>query len=230
MLLNRDVLVVEDDDANRYLCETLLLKEGYQVQAVTNIADACTSLKARTYDLVILDLNLPDGDGLTLARQYCHPDSLPFLIMTTRGAAQERYLGFEAGATDYLIKPFHPGELIYRVQHLMRKSGKQEVQDRLQFGDWTLDIVERTLADQAGNPVNLTRGEFDLLAALASSRGRVLGRDSLLEAITGDTSNGHPRTVDVLISRLRKKIESDPGQPRHILTVPGLGYRLENLS
>jgi len=218
-----EILVVEDDDVNRYLCETLLRKEGYEVTSVASFQDARIALEKRNYPLVILDLNLPDGDGLGLARSFSNELSRKFLIMTARDAAQERYLGFEAGAADYLIKPFHPGELLHRVRNLLPETKKQ---DHLVFGEWTINLSSRTLVDQGGNAVSLTRGEFDLLATLAASGGRVISRDTLLEEISRDAVNASTRTVDVLVSRIRKKIEPNPASPRYVLTVPSLGYRL----
>lgn len=221
----KQILIVEDDDATRYLCEAVLLKEGYQVTLAATVAEAQTALSDTRFSLVALDLNLPDGKGMDLIQSV---SSVPFLIMTISCNPQERFRGFEAGAGDYLVKPFHPGELIHRVNNLLLNHTKA-VRDCLQFGEWILNMADLTLV-KADDAVELTRGEFDLLAALVGAKGRVLSRDFLLDVISGKTGDGHPRTVDVLISRLRKKVESNPHQPRYILTVSGIGYRMAAVS
>ena len=215
------ILIVEDDEATQYICEFALQNEGYQVTLAANIAEARTALAQRHFNLILLDLNLPDGKGMSLIRHF---SSQPFLIMTVSATPQERYQGFEAGARDYLIKPFHPGELLHRINNLLVKEPSQ-CENSIQFGEWILDLAARTLS-QAGDVVELTRGEFALLAALAVAKGRILSRVALLESIARESGEGHPRTVDVLISRLRKKIENEPRQPSYILTAPGFGYRL----
>lgn len=228
-----NVLVVEDESAICYLCETVLRKQGFQTTTVTTIQAAGEALKKTAFDLLIIDLNLPDGDGLQLVHTASAARTSPILIMTGRNSPEQRFEGFEAGATDYLIKPFHPGELLHRVQSLLTltinarvlwNEGKQ-IQTRL--GSWTLNRNASTLIMDTGAVVELTPGEFDLLERLFISQGRAVSRDSLLEAVTRGESEGHPRTVDVLISRLRKKLEPSPGNPRHIITVPRRGYRLE---
>lgn len=202
------ILIIEDDDATRYLCEVVLLKEGYQVTLAANIAEAQVALSTTRFSLIALDLNLPDGKGVDLIRDF---DAVPFLIMTARSKPEDRFQGFEAGARDYLVKPFHPGELIYRVNNLLLNNAKP-IEDSLKFGEWILNLADLTLI-KSGDFVELTRGEFDLLTALVRAKGRVLSRDFLLDVIKGKTGDGHPRTVDVLISRLRKKIETDPHRP-----------------
>jgi len=215
------ILIVEDDEATQYICEFTLHNEGYQVTLAANIAEARTALAKKNFNLVLLDLNLPDGKGMSLVRDF---SSQSFLIMTVNATPQERYQGFKAGARDYLIKPFHPGELVHRIKNLLVNKPDQS-ENNLQFGKCILNLATHTFT-QAGYVVELTRGEFALLAALAGAKGRIISRDTLLESIARESGDGHPRTVDVLISRLRKKIENEPRQPSYILTAPGLGYRL----
>jgi len=224
MSTDTEILVVEDDDTIRFLCETLLQKESYRVNVAKTVAEARIMLEKTRYDLIILDLNLPDGDGLDLTRRSSPTHPLPpFIIMSARDTALDRYLGFEAGATDYLIKPFHPGELIYRVRNLLPKTNSLP-KSLLPLGANQLDLDRQILFDQAGTPIKLTRGEFNMLATLVRANGRPVNRDSLLDSIVQE-GDGNPKTVDVLISRLRKKIEPDPRRPCHIYTVPGMGYR-----
>lgn len=222
------ILVVEDDDSTRYLCETLLQKEGYRVAAVENGGEALASTRRGRFDLVVLDLNLPDGDGMEVA-QLLHRQGVPVLIMTVRREADERLAGFEAGALDYLIKPFHPRELVFRVRNALDRCARAEPGQALAttFGAWRLDRDRRTLESDDTGRVELTRGEFELLSILLLAKGRAVARDRLLDVVSRGHGEGHPRTVDVLVSRLRRKIETDPKNPVHILTVPGVGYRLE---
>jgi DNA-binding response OmpR family regulator len=215
------ILIVEDDEATQYICEFTLHNEGYQVTLAANIAEARTALAKKNFNLVLLDLNLPDGNGMSLVRDF---SSQPFLIMTVSATPQERYQGFKAGAKDYLIKPFHPGELMHRIKNLLVKEPDKS-ENSLQFGKCLLNLATHTFS-QAGYVVELTRGEFALLAVLARAKGKVISRDTLLKSIARESGDGHPRTVDVLISRLRKKIENEPRKPSYVLTVPGLGYRL----
>ncbi|MBY4677653.1 response regulator transcription factor [Marinobacterium arenosum] len=229
-----NVLLVEDEGAIRYLCDTVLRKNGYQTTAATTIQAARKALETAAFDLLIIDLNLPDGDGLQLVHAESLAGATPILVMTGRNTPEQRFEGFEAGATDYLIKPFHPGELLHRVQGLLSgqrrapaAEGAEEADALPPFGPWVLDPSTSNLIMDSGTAVELTPGEFDLLKRLFAAQGHVVSRDSLLEAVTRGESEGHPRTVDVLISRLRKKLEPDPANPRHIITVPRQGYRLE---
>ncbi|OFA31979.1 hypothetical protein BAE46_06990 [Glaciecola punicea] len=218
---NIQILIVEDDEATRYICEFALHNEGYQVTNVTNIAEARTALAKIHFSLVVLDLNLPDGKGITLIRDF---NWQSFLIMTASATPLDRYQGFNSGAMDYLVKPFHPGELLHRIKNILFNKHSQSVKS-IQFGEWMLDLTNHTFS-QAGELVELTRGEFAILTMLASAKGRTLSRDTLLISVARESGDGHPRTVDVLISRLRKKIEKEPRRPCYILTIPGLGYRL----
>lgn len=223
-----DILVVEDDDAIRYLCEAILKKNHAYITCVASLHEALIALEKTHFNLLIIDLNLPDGDGLDLVKQFSIDSTTPILIMTGRGTPLQRFEGLEAGAADYLIKPFHPGELLHRVETLLASKLAHKAPDKNQFqlGEWMLNRSSRTLSNTAGNTIDITQGEFDLLVALACAQGHVVSRNKLLDAITLGEGNGHPRTVDVLISRLRKKLEPTPRQPRYIITVPKLGYRL----
>ncbi|ODC02206.1 hypothetical protein BFW38_00235 [Terasakiispira papahanaumokuakeensis] len=218
------VLLVEDDVALCYLCARLLKKEGLQVESVSTYKEAEKRLLAQRYQLILLDLGLPDGDGLALAQRFGHLDDSKILMMTARGAAQARLEGFEAGACDYLIKPFHPGEFLHRVQRILQQVQRQAA--LRQFGGWVLDMNSRSLKHEQHGGVTLTRGEFELLDTLLNANERPLSRQQLLDVIARDVDSGNPRSVDVLISRLRKKIEDVPAQPVHLLTVPSVGYRL----
>lgn len=222
------ILVVEDDESTRYLCQTLFEKEGHRVVSVENGCEALAVVEVERFELVVLDLNLPDGDGMEVAR-ILHNREIPTLMMTVRGDVHERVAGFEAGAVDYLVKPFHPQELVYRVRHALERCepGDGGREGLVRIGEWWLDLGRRTLESGRRGRADLTHGEFELLAALVRAHGRAVCRDHLLDVVSRSEGEGHPRTVDVLVSRLRRKLEADPRNPVHIVTVAGVGYRLE---
>ncbi|MDF1614810.1 response regulator transcription factor [Desulfurivibrio dismutans] len=223
------ILVIDDDPSLLYLCATVLLKEGYQVDYAANQAEALPALEQNEYSLVVLDLNLPDGDGLEIGRRLQQRQT-PFLVMTVRSQPAERLLGFESGAADYLIKPFLPHELTHRVRRILpswEEQARQQNNSRVPLGRWQFDLKRQALVAEDGQMTRLTGGEFKLLAALITADGRVISRDRLSTVVAREEGGGHFRTVDVLVSRLRKKIEDNPRQPEIILTITGAGYRLE---
>ncbi len=218
-----EILVVEDEKPARYLCEEILFKAGYQVVSVGTIEKAAVKLENHKFGLILLDLNLPDGDGIEFVKTLS--GSIPVLIMSARGSATERAAGFLSGASDYLVKPFLQTELLFRVRNLVGDGDAVNDTGSCRFGDWRLYYSRRELIGERGN-VHLTPGEFRLLRALARNRGRTLSRDALMRTVARNEGEGHPRTVDVLVSRLRKKIEIDPKHPAYLCTVTDIGYRL----
>jgi len=223
------VLIIEDESVTQELLAALLGKE-YHVTAVSDVAGALAELKAATFDLLILDLNLPDADGLTLARQLGPRPGPAVIIVTSRADDVDRIIGLELGADDYIVKPFNPRELMARVKAVLRRLHGAPAADAaaggpIVFNDWKLDTTSRSLWDPRGQEVHLTRAEFDLLAVLASRAGRAQTRDQLLDAIAGRDSAPFDRTIDVLIARLRRKLEADPKVPKMIVTMPGFGYK-----
>lgn len=223
------ILVIDDDDALRYLCGVILLKQGYQVEFAAAKQEAEEIIRENTFELVVLDLNLPDGNGLELGKILLAA-GIPFLVMTSRGQPDERCLGFEAGAADYLIKPFHPEELLHRVQRILSRKGWGEQAGpvrRWRLGEWMFDFDRQGMESITdGRLLELTRGEYRLLAALAEAGGRVVSRDRLINVVAREEGEGHYRTVDVLVSRLRRKLDDNPRRPTILLTVVGSGYRL----
>ena len=217
------ILLVEDELAQRLMLAAFLRQAGYQVLEASSIAESRALLqREEAPNLVLLDLVLPDGNGLELAPDLL-PRGIPVIILTC--SPQERIPALELGVDDYLDKPFDPRELAARIQNVLRRSGGVP-QRAFPLGTFRLDRERRRLLDREGKEVDLTRGEFDLLAALVEARGRVLNRADLAELVSADAANASGRSVDVLVSRLRHKIEADPGNPRLLQTVPGLGYRL----
>jgi DNA-binding response OmpR family regulator len=179
---------------------------------------------------VILDLNLPDEDGLVLTRQVRSRNSVPLIILTSRQDESDRLIGFDLGADDYLTKPCNPNELLARVRAVLNRTqasrGEHGEQRPITFGRYALDLERHRLVDADGREIPLTAGEFQILSALARAKGRVLSRGQLADAVSGVDEPISERSVDVLISRLRRKVEKDPKEPEVILTQPRYGYRL----
>lgn len=226
------LVIAEDDVFVQQLLAAHLEDAGYRVTAVESGRELLERLDDEGADLVLLDLGLPDEDGLVLVRRIRTRSDLPIVVLTARQEQESRLGALDLGADDYLTKPCDPRELLLRVQNLLRRTMKvpgagsrRAGRDRLEFEGWKLDIPGRSLRSPAGEDIHLPRTEFNLLVALARSRNRVLSRDQLLDAITQHDSAPSQRMVDVLIARLRRKIEPDPRRPRIIRTVVGAGYK-----
>jgi DNA-binding response OmpR family regulator len=222
------ILIVEDETTVRETLALNLRAEGYE--AVT-AADGTTGLRlAREAgpDLIILDLMLPELDGLSLCRLLRRDSDVPIIMLTARGTEMDRITGLETGADDYVVKPFSLGELLARVRANLRRAGGENraPSTRLQADDLSLDLVARRAALGPAE-LKLTHREFDLLAELMRNKGAVLSRDLLLTRVWGYDYVGDSHTVDVHIRWLREKIEDDPSAPRRITTVRGVGYRFE---
>jgi DNA-binding response OmpR family regulator len=222
----RRALVVEDDPDIVELVAHYLSKEGWRVDTCGDGRDALDRLRGAAFDLLILDLQLPGMDGLSLCAELRRDDRtrrLPVVMLTARGDETDRIVGLEMGADDYVVKPFSPKELVARVRALMRRfETKEEPEAVVAFGPLKVDPTRHTVSWQ-GRPVRLTAKEFSLLLALLEAKGRVLSRRTLLENVWGYTYAEGTRTVDVHVRRLREKI---PGLARYIVTVKSLGYRL----
>lgn len=216
------ILLLEDDPAQRLLLAAYLRTAGCRVQEAESLAQGRAFMEEGAPSLALVDLNLPDGDGLELARNMIRR-GIPVIIVTSR--MQDRIPALELGADDYLDKPYQPRELLARVQNVLRRCG-QRASRTLQIGTFQLDLERRQVRNADGGEIGLTRGEFDLLAALALAQGRVSSRAVLAELVSPEGNGAGGRSVDVLVSRLRHKLEEDPGNPSLVLTAPGYGYRL----
>ena len=222
------VLVVDDDQTVSDVVCRYLRHAGYQVGHAADGAAALAAVAATAPDLVVLDLMLPQIDGLEVCRQLrARPDSLPIIMLTALGDEVDRLVGLQMGADDYVTKPFSPRELVLRVASVLRRSGAPVVRQPqvLVDGDLVVETSART-ARLAGRPLSLTVREFDLLACLMRHPSRAFTRDQLLEEVWG-WSFGDSSTVTVHVRRLREKIEDDPAAPARIVTVWGVGYRYE---
>lgn len=231
--MKEHVLVVEDDEFVVSLLGAYLEAEGFRVSLATTGREMMAVLDHEPVDLILLDLGLPDEDGLVLMRQVRARSGVPICVLTARRVHDDRIAALELGADDYMTKPCDPHELVLRVRNLLGRSGPNagtaadvRRNDVLRFDGWALDVGARALLAPDGHDVPLTPSEFNLLAALARAPNRALSRDHLLDALTRDDEASSDRAVDVLVSRLRKKMESDPQEPRLILTVRGIGYKL----
>jgi two-component system, OmpR family, torCAD operon response regulator TorR len=227
------LLIVEDDLTLREVIAAYLGEAGFQVLLAENAKEFYTILAKGHIDLVLLDLELPDEDGLVLARQLKSKSDVPFIIVTGRGDREDRITGLELGADDYVTKPFDPRELILRINNVLNRKGspnkipprRKDIQT-VQFGGWNLLLDERSLIHDDGREATLTRAEFDLLASLGLAQGRVKSRDSLIDAISYGNEPPSDRAIDILVSRIRKKVEKNSKRPEWIKTVAGHGYRL----
>ncbi|OLE79296.1 MAG: hypothetical protein AUG06_08150 [Actinobacteria bacterium 13_1_20CM_2_65_11] len=219
------VLVVDDDGKIVALIRAYLNRAGYQVLEAADGLSALRLMRAAEPDLVVLDVMLPELDGLAVARLAREETDIPILMLTARSGLSERIAGLESGADDYLVKPFAPSEVVARVRAILRRSRSSSSPARLQLGDLRLDLEGHVL-QRGAKAIELTVVEFDLLAALVSARGAVLTRDKLMDAFNRDLEEPVlSRSIDVYVRRLRAKLGDDARRPRYIQTVRGLGYR-----
>ena len=226
-MLSARLLLIDDDTRLTAMVGDYLRGHGYEVDTAMSLAQGRERLRQTPYDALVLDLMLPDGDGLDLTRELradARTRRLPLLMLTARGEPMDRIIGLEIGADDYLPKPFEPRELLARVKALLRRSAPEPAgDDVLQFGRLEIDLGARE-ARLDGQRCDLTGHQFELLVVLAHSPGRVLSRDQIMDALKGHPLEAFDRSIDVHISRIRAAIEDDPAQPRRVLTVRGAGY------
>lgn len=230
-LEKKKILVVDDDEKLLDLVIKYLSKEGFHVDGVLNGQEMDDYLAGNEVDLFVLDLMLPGEDGLSIARRLRTSGSVPILMLSARGEDIDRIIGLEVGADDYLAKPFNPRELSARIKAILRRiteTSEPHAFDEpsleiYKFGGFLLNLTSNSIT-QDGEPVNLTSGEFSLLEAFVQNPNRVLSRDHLIELIKGYERSPFDRSVDVRVTRLRKKLEGNPEQPQYIRTVWGKGY------
>ncbi|MDD5405288.1 MAG: response regulator [Sulfuricella sp.] len=226
---NKHILVVDDDPGLRELLEQYLAEQGYVVKSVADGNAMKRHLAQHFADLVILDLMLPGEDGLTLARQLRAQGGQPIIMLSARGEDIDRIIGLEVGADDYLAKPFNPRELLARIRAVLRRkqdmgaTQQERIGEIYRFGPFSLDCDAHRL-DRNGEEVALTTSEFNLLRIFVEHPNRVLSRDTLVDLIKGYERAPFDRSVDVRVTRLRRKIEDDPSAPGYIRTVWGEGY------
>ena len=221
------ILTVEDDERIRTAVKLALEDEGWTVEESETGEDALNAFQRQPADVVLIDIMLPGVDGFDVCRAVRKVSDVPIIMVTARADTHDVVAGLEAGADDYLTKPFAPKELSARIRALLRRARSSDpASPHLRFGDLEI-IPDEGVVRRAGQEIHLTKTEFKLLVELASSPGRVFSREVLLERVWGYGYFGDGRLVDVHVRRLRTKIEADPANPRHVVTVRGLGYKLQ---
>jgi two-component system KDP operon response regulator KdpE len=219
------IIVVEDEPKIRQFVRMSLESEGCQVFEADGVKRGLIESGTRKPDMVVLDLGLPDGDGVDFIKELRSWSDIPVIVLSARTSETDKVLALDAGADDYLVKPFGTAELLARVRaHLRRRARAGDGQSVLEFGDVRVDFSRRTV-ERAGQPLHLTPIEYRLLACLAANVGSVLTHRQLLKSVWGPAHAEDSHYVRVYMTHLRKKIEDDPSQPKHILTEAGVGYR-----
>lgn len=230
MTVTPHILIVDDDREIRDLLSRFLKKHGYRAETAGDGREMDQKLEDNRFDLIVLDIMMPGEDGLSICRRLRAAQTLPIIMLTAVAEETDRIIGLEIGADDYLTKPFNPRELLARIKAVLRRTGTapragaEPDGEVLAFEGWQLDVSKRELHSPDGVLVTLTGGEFDLLVAFAEHPRRVLSRDQLLDFTKGRAAQPFDRAIDVQISRLRRKIESDPKDPQFIKTVRAGGY------
>ena len=224
------ILIVDDDREIRELLGKFLERHGYRVDTARDGREMRAALAGWKIDLIVLDLMLPGEDGLTLCRTLRAESAIPIIMLTAMGDETDRIVGLEMGADDYVAKPFNPRELLARIKAVLRRAGEPRATSAddqasvAKFAGWALDSARRCLVSPDDAVVSLTAGEFELLNAFVAHAGRVLSRDQLLDLTRGRAAGPFDRSVDIQVSRLRRKIEVDPANPEIVKTVRGGGY------
>jgi two-component system OmpR family response regulator len=223
------ILIVDDDPQIRELLQEYLTQNTLRVSAASNGREMSLVLQNEAIDLIILDLRLAGEDGMTIVRTLRDQSAIPIVMLTGVRDEADRVMGLELGADDYLVKPFSPRELLARIRTVLRRAKSTAQAQRREvrayrFAGFELNLRTRRLKDRDAQPIDLTNGEFNLLAALLAAPERILTRDQLLEASRIHDNEVYDRSIDVQVLRLRRKIEPDPSQPRLIVTERGVGY------
>jgi DNA-binding response OmpR family regulator len=227
MLVGTRILSVEDDERIRTAVKLALEDEGWSVEEADTGEEALNAFQRQPADVVLIDIMLPGIDGFDVCRAIRRTSDVPIVMVTARADTHDVVAGLEAGADDYLTKPFAPKELSARIRALLRRARATDATaTHLRFGDLEI-IPDEGVVRRGGEEIHLTKTEFRLLVELATSPGRVFSREVLLERVWGYGYFGDGRLVDVHVRRLRTKVEADPANPRHVVTVRGLGYKLQ---
>jgi DNA-binding response OmpR family regulator len=228
--MKQKILIIEDDPVTSGLLSAYFTKAKYQVANVCNGEEMWESLSQNPINLILMDINLPGEDGVSLTKslRFKFNSDICIILVTSRGEDIDKIIGLESGADDYVTKPFNERELLVRVKNLLRRtSGMQKEVNTLNhtFHGWTFNVEMRRLTSPNGELIHITNGEFLLLSAFINSPGRVLNRTQLLEAVSCREWMPNNRTIDVMVNRLRQKIEITPKQPEILVTVHGVGYQ-----
>lgn len=220
------VLVVEDEESYQDALAVGLATEGFVVIGARTLGDARDILVRLTPDIILLDLMLPDGSGVDFCREVFHSTRIPVIMVTARTSEVDVVLGLEIGAADYVTKPYRLRELVARIRAILRRPATPDEDEVISFGDLRMDFVRRSVT-RAGHEIELSRKEFDLLALFSTHLGQVVTREVCLDTLWWGMQLSDTRTLDTHVKRLRQKIELDPTRPRHLVTIRGVGFRLD---
>jgi two-component system response regulator RegX3 len=220
------ILIVEDEESYQDALNVGLSVEGFVVVGATNIAEARVLLASAKPDLVLLDVMLPDGSGIDYCRELHDTTHIPVIMVTARTSEVDVVLGLEIGAADYVTKPYRLRELVARIRAVLRRPVSANDDEVITFGDLRIDFSRRTVTRKS-REVELSRKEFDLLALFATRLGQVVTREVCLDTLWWGLELSDTRTLDTHVKRLRQKIEEDPATPRHLITIRGVGFRLD---
>jgi len=222
-----NILVVDDEKKIVEIVRAYLEREGFKVTSVCDGRTALGLARRQHPDLIVLDLMLPEMSGFDVCRALRKESDVPIIMLTARDETTDKIVGLELGADDYVTKPFDPKELVSRIKAVLRRSqGQTAVRNKLHITDLEIDVSKR-LVKRSEEAIELTPIEFDLLKAMAEHPGQVFSRLQLLDRVQGEAYEGYDRTIDSHIKNLRKKLEPNPEKPRYIITVYGVGYKLE---
>lgn len=241
--LSAHIAIVDDDEKVRRLLRRCFEPEGYRVSEAANGAELEAIMARDTVDLITLDLGLAGDDGLSVARNVRSHSTIPIIMVTGKGDPIDKIVGLEVGADDYISKPFHVREVLARVRSVLRRAGSQAAPPPpagavprpeapqagpadgiYRFAGWVLDVPKRELRSDDGEAADLTTGEFELLQIFVRNANRVMSRDQIMDGLKGHDWSPYDRSIDNQVARLRKKIEPNPGSPKLIKTVRGIGY------
>jgi len=221
------ILVVDDELKIARLIRDYLVEAGFTVLTARDGTGAVAMTRSEKPDLMVLDLGLPKMDGLDVTRTVRSFSSIPIVMLTARSEETDRIIGLELGADDYIVKPFSPRELTARIKAVLRRSTGQVMSEVIRVQDVEIDLADRTVR-RAGETIDLTTSEFDLLTTLTSPAGRVFTRAQLLDSLRGISFESYERAIDSHIKNLRKKLEVDPRSPQYVQTVYGVGYKFND--
>jgi two-component system, OmpR family, response regulator len=230
MKISEQILIVEDDKSIRELTAKLLVSHGFRVATASNGREMDRELKSRHINLIILDVMLPHESGDKICQRLRQNSTIPIIMLTSKSEENDKVTAFELGADDYITKPFSPPELLARIRAVLRRYSFKPPQplalthEKVVFSNWQLNTSQRLLIDQQGVQVVLTSAEYDLLLVFCSNARQVLSRDKILDLTQHRIAGPFERSVDILVSRLRQKLEAEPDNPQLIKTIRGSGY------
>ncbi|MDH5542541.1 MAG: response regulator transcription factor [Nitrospinota bacterium] len=217
------IVIIDDDEKLNTLLFDYLSRFHFKVKAFTNPVDGLRGIKELRPGLVVLDVMLPGKDGFEVCREIRKDNTVPIIMLTARGEVTDRVVGLELGADDYLAKPFEPRELVARIQSILRRSNEKQKKEIFRYGKLEVDFKKR-IANEDGKALDLTTAEFEILSVFLKNPGIVLNRDTILDKVSGIDWEPYNRSIDVLISRLRQKLNDSPKKPKYLKTIWGTGY------